>query len=380
VNNLERYNQFISQSVQRFDQKKDMFRRIRLEPEWIARADEFKNIGAVLGKRGYNQEGYALTASSWYVEDVFASGNSGATEKGLYSDRSLIPEGAGMPPGMRIDTQDKAEVTKKIKRAAKLYGASLVGICEVNERWIYSHSYNDRTNEHREIEFPEGMKYAIAIAIEMDYKLIQTVPSSAGCASTGTAYSRMAFTSGLLAEFIRNLGYRAVASGNNTGLSIPIAIEAGLGEIGRNGILITEEFGPRVRLCKVFTDIPLIPDGPKYIGVSEFCSLCRRCADKCPSRAITKGERSWEGATESNNPGVFKWYINPESCFSFWAASKTDCAVCIRVCPFNQKKGKIHGFFHFLIRRRNPLLNRMILHFINISGHGKRKNPETAWD
>ena len=149
----------------------------------------------------------------------------------------------------------------------------------------------------------------------------------------------MAFTAGLLAQFIRGLGYEAIPSGNDTALSIPLAVEAGLGELGRNGILITDKFGPRVRLCKVFTDLPLVPDTPKFFGVERFCELCKKCAEQCPPKAIPSGEKTTEAITISNNSGVKKWMINPEQCYRFWAANRTDCANCIQVCPFNQTQG-----------------------------------------
>jgi len=66
----------------------------------------------------------------------------------------------------------------------------------------------------------------------------------------------MAFVATSLAEFIRLLGHDAIPAGNDMALSIPLAVDAGLGELGRNGLLITKEFGPRLRLCKVFTNLP----------------------------------------------------------------------------------------------------------------------------
>jgi len=94
------------------------------------------------------------------------------------------------------------------------------------------------------------------MAIEMDYGKFPT--SDVGMsAATGLGYSKMAFVSSLLAQFVRNIGYQALPCGNDTALSIPLAVDAGLGELGRNGLLITPQFGPRVRLCKVFTDLPL---------------------------------------------------------------------------------------------------------------------------
>ena len=371
-------NNQILKTLQRFDQKKDMFRRRLLEPEWIQKAEEFGNLGEVIGKPNYPPEGYVLTAASWYVEDFFGGGNTGAKEKGLYSTESRMPGGSGIPPGMGINFSDKTEITKKIKKSARLFGASLVGVCKLNKNWLYSHSYNDETKEHLPIELPESMKYAVVMAIEMDHDLIKSVPNSAGSAATGAGYSKMVFTAGLVAEFIRGLGFKAIPCGNDTALSIPLAVEAGLGELGRNGLLITEKFGPRVRLCKVFTDIPLEPDVPITFGVENFCKTCKRCAENCPSRAISSGEKTYTGKTISNNPGVLKWYINPEKCFSFWATSKTDCGVCIRVCIFNQGKGWLPDILRFIIKKA-PVFNRFILFLTKLTGHGKQKAPDKVW-
>jgi ferredoxin len=43
-----------------------------------------------------------------------------------------------------------------------------------------------------------------------------------------------------------------------------------------------------------------------------------------------------QGKTISNNPGVLKWYIDPEKCIQFWRENGTDCANCITACPFNK--------------------------------------------
>jgi epoxyqueuosine reductase QueG len=55
-------------------------------------------------------------------------------------------------------------------------------------------------------------------------------------------------------------------------------VDAGLGEMGRFGYLITKELGPRVRLFAVTTDMPLVADRPVDIGVEDFCSFCKKCA------------------------------------------------------------------------------------------------------
>lgn len=172
----------------------------------------------------------------------------------------------------------------------------------------------------------------------------------------------MAYVAHLLAVFIRGLGYKALPSGNDTALSVPLAMAAGLGEAGRMGLLITERFGPRVRLCKVFTDMPLVADSFRPFGVWEFCRTCKTCAHHCPSRAIPDGEPTPVGPNVSSHSGIRKWYVNGEKCFEYWAQNRQDCAVCIRVCPFNKAPGLLHDLVRTTVKHTskfNPFFVRM---------------------
>ena len=91
----------------------------------------------------------------------------------------------------------------------------------------------------------------------MDREVLSTAPSALSGTATGATYSRDTIVLLAIAQYITNLGYQAIASMNDSALAIPLAIKAGLGEYGRHGLLITREYGPRVRLGKVFTDMPL---------------------------------------------------------------------------------------------------------------------------
>ncbi len=159
---------------------------------------------------------------------------------------------------------------------------------------------------------PKSMRNVVVLAVEMDFDAIATYPGGPGAAATGNGYSRMTFTVACLAEFIRGLGYQAIPCGNCTGLSIPMAIDAGLGELGRLGLLITPRYGPRVRLAKVITDMPLLPDRPT------------------------------QPIDISNSPGINRWPINHPRCHLVWSQTGLDCANCIRVCPFNKPEGWLH--------------------------------------
>jgi epoxyqueuosine reductase len=140
-----------------------------------------------------------------------------------------------------------------------------------------------------------------------------------------------------LAAYIRNLGYQAIASMNDTALVVPYAIKAGLGEYGRNQMVLTPQFGPRVRFSKIFTDMPLYVDVVREIGLTKYCHNCTICAEACPPKALPKGEPKVGSDSPSTLKGVKKWSANCEACFGYWAKLKTDCAICMRVCPFNHR-------------------------------------------
>jgi len=72
----------------------------------------------------------------------------------------------------------------------------------------------------------------------------------------------------------------------------------------------------------------------------RFCSICTKCADACPVKALPWGDPEEGGANVSALKGVVKWTSDAEKCFGFWAAQASDCAICLRVCPFNRDFSK----------------------------------------
>ena len=167
--------------------------------------------------------------------------------------------------------------------------------------------------------------------------------------------------------------------GNDTALSIPIAVDVGLGELGRNGLLITTEFGPRIRLCKVVTDMPLEPDEPVDFGVQEFCEVCKKCARSCPSKAITEGDRVECRDELSNNRGLLKWAVDPKKCYLFWLANGMDCSNCISSCPFNKPNTPVHSLARWSIKNL-PSLDSFLVWVDDALGYGKRSDPSEFWN
>ncbi|KKK40854.1 hypothetical protein LCGC14_0517950 [marine sediment metagenome] len=340
----------------RFKQKNNMlFRRLwdKSLPTYHQMIDTNLEKHIESKKEGYSRLDFALVAAGWTVYERFPCAFT-------WKRKHLMDIGYGVNwMKSKHVIKNRQNFTNYIRKAAKFYGASIVGIADVNEKWIYKTGFKrpDEVSEaeakqgirggkaedsiyEQPIELPDGINKVIVMAIEMDQDAISTAPAQPAAAAASLGYSKMAFIISCLGEFIRNLGYRAIQCGNDTALSIPLAIDAGLGALGRLGLLITPEYGPRVRICKVFTDLPLISDevNKDFIHkVENFCKRCSKCANACETKAITEErEPSFKGKNISNNSGIKKYYINAEKCFEFWIENSSDCGSCIAACPFSK--------------------------------------------
>ena len=372
---------YIVGEVAPYDQKNEMFKRPFWDPAMKELGKRFYYTPIMPGeKAGYRLSDMAATNAAWRLEREFALGVRGG-RTGLYDwdwdGKFGYPRAQS---GLKIKIADAQTNTRRIKRAAALFGASLAGVCELDRRWLYSPAYlltpeGGKTDANK---VPEEFKFAVAIAVEMDYDAINCSPAGPASIATGLGYSKMAFSAGLLAQYIRGLGYQAIPCGNDTACSIPIAIDAGLGEMARNGLLITPEFGPRVRLAKVLTDIPLIPDKPIEFGVWDFCLGCEKCAKKCPSKSIMFGTPTETAHNISNRKGVRTWHINAETCLHFWADNHTDCSNCIRTCPFNKPRGLLHDGVRLGINKAS-WLNRVFLWGDAVFGYGRKGDVNRFW-
>jgi len=369
----------------RFDQRNTMFNRPRdphrSNAEILEMGRKHYGVRHFKEDEGYTLLDWAFAMGSWYLERWWGYGNMVGNE-GLYEWFPSTEEIAArdrIPAENRWEVSDPLEMTRVIKKAALYMGASAVGICRVDRRWIYSHRFDPRTMAHTAIDdIPESFVHAVVMLHEMDYTLMRTAPAYGENAATGRGYSMMAFMASSVAHFIRDLGYGAIPCGNDTTLSIPMAMDAGLGEIGRNGLLIAPGFGPRVRISKVLTDLPLVADAPIEIGVRRMCEVCGKCAEVCPGKAISFDAPTTEGPTLSSNHGIYKWYINPEKCFQFWVRNKGDCANCIRVCVFNKPDTCFHNFVRWQVQHM-PWFDSFYLWGDDLFRYGKRMKMGDVW-
>lgn len=370
----------ILESFERFNQKDDVFRR----SWWDERIQSKKSrlfyetyrepLNSFRKADGFTQKDYAFRNASWHVSDLFTELKENEDRREGFSDEFTLYRDVAQN---RQEVGTPEEAAAEIKHVAKKFGADLVGITEYDERWMYVNKFSDMSQQEKPQEIPAGLHHVIVTAQSMDYDLIRTVPSALSGAATGLGYSHDAMVVLAIAQYIRNLGYNAIASMNDTAVNIPLAIKAGLGEYGRNGLLITKEFGPRVRTGKIFTDMPLAYDRPIQFGVRAFCDMCRRCSSGCPVKAIPDGEPSAEIHNQSNFIGIRKWTVDGEKCFGYWAAQNSDCAVCIRVCPYNKDYSK---WWHRIGRTlAGTRLRELMLKLDMCLNYGERLRPKEWW-
>ena len=322
---------------ERFSQKNDIFTRAFWDKTvQTQKTDSFfasYRMEAIPRRGdGFSQKDFALRNASWLISDIMADrfssdGRREGFQAPLSNDTPIADQ--------KVKFKSPAQASSDIKKVASFFGADLSGITTLDDRWLYSKRVDARDMSEKDIGLPEGITHVIVLGHEMDYEMVKTYPSALGGAATGREYSHEAAVVMQVAAYIRNLGYSAVASMNDTGLVIPMAVQAGLGEYARNQLVITPEYGPRLRFSKIFTDMPLEIDQPKRPGVAKFCDICTKCVDACPVKALPSGAPK-VSEDISTIKGVKKWSSDAKKCFSFWASLSSDCAICMRVCPFNR--------------------------------------------
>jgi epoxyqueuosine reductase len=196
-------------------------------------------------------------------------------------------------------------------------GASSVGYTRVPERWIFQNKAILHTN-------------AIVLTMEMDKPRIDTAPSREALEAVLEIYRDLGHIANQGATYLRRRGYSAQAGHPLMGLALypPLAQAAGLRWLGFNGLIVTPEHGPRVRLAAIYTSIGNLPFSTwnEHQWVEEYCARCGICIRDCPAGAIMP-------EPERHENGRITCVIN-ERCFPYFS-DYYGCSVCIAVCPFN---------------------------------------------
>jgi epoxyqueuosine reductase len=225
-------------------------------------------------------------------------------------------------PRTRISTSDLAE----LEGHARAVGIADIGYARVSQELVFRNKAVLHAN-------------AIVLAMEMDKDRIATSPSEQFFVEVHATYHHLGIAANQIAGWLRKRGYSAHAGHPLMGLALypPLAQQAGLGWRGLQGLLITPQFGPRVRLAAVFTSVENLPfcSENRHGWIAEYCALCKRCARECPPQAIHE-----QPVVRAN--GLVTCTLT-DRCFPYFV-DNYGCSICIRVCPFqNQDNAVLKG-------------------------------------
>ncbi len=270
------------------------------------------------------------------------------------------------------DNINIAELTSFIKSWTIKLGAVDVGFTLLQPHHLYSHT--GRGEKYGE-EIVLNHKFAIAFTVEMNHESLSFSPKGPIIMESSQQYLNAGTIAVQVAQFIRNIGFDARAHIDaNYKLICPIvAQDAGLGTIGRMGLLLTPKLGARVRIGVITTNLNLeINQKPIDSTVIQFCEICKKCAVNCPANAILhdseKNESIWQ-----------PWKINHEKCFTYWCKVGTDCGRCISVCPYSHPDNFIHNIIRWMIKQ-NPVNRWLALKLDNFFYNDKPAlKPIKSW-
>ncbi len=221
------------------------------------------------------------------------------------------------------------DVTEKIKAKSRELGFGEVGITKHDLHYTFQ-------SKKSWVKYP----HAICLAYEQAYEPTQTIPSIAAEIVHSSTYRIEGAVALDLADYIRSLGYLAQihSPNDNSAPYIPMFVQAGLGQLGANGQLLSPHFGSRSRIMLITTDARVTYDQPIDYGIHRFCQICQVCVNRCPGRALMREKVWWRGVEK--NKLIYK-RCRPVM------ARYMDCGVCMKVCPV-QKYGMKAVMDHYV--------------------------------
>ncbi len=214
------------------------------------------------------------------------------------------------------------ELWEDVIEQSKVLGIDLIGFAPVDENFIFMNDYVSGI----EVLYEN----AIVLGMEMDYEAIDTAPEPPAGLESLNIYAELGEATNKLTDFIRSKGYRAIGCHPLGGpiLYPAMAVKAGLGKIGKQGLLITKKFGPRQRLSMISVNLTPLPEiVQETVDIEQYCKKCKRCVNLCPVSAI------YNEPIIKENGSITR--IDGEKCIEYFYKT-TGCSVCIKECPFHK--------------------------------------------
>jgi epoxyqueuosine reductase QueG len=254
----------------------------------------------------------------------------------------------------------KIEIKKKCKRL----GIPLVGFAPV-ERW--KNPPDELANKLSpwipEEFWPQSIypetSSVIVIGLPVSLPIVETAPSIYYMELYKTVNSMLDSKACEIANFLNENGHSSIYLPRDGYGDVKILIEkpfaffshkhaaflAGLGSFGHNNVLLTPEFGPRVRFTSIFTSAKIQPDP---ITNTDLCIHCLLCVKNCPVEAIPK-------------TGQFPPAMDKKGCAIRSAKLRDEyrspCGICIKVCPVGKDR-ELYGRKNMSIYSKDKKFNK----------------------
>ncbi len=361
------------------------------------RVDKLSEIQKANMDKYLKEDKPGYTLKDWALQS--ASGGGAAPRKFFLDPESVrTPEALGVPKWSGTP-EDAAMI---ITAAARHLGAATVGFVELDtnttEKLIYSKDPDGKEMKILDVDapaeddasrtIPKKARYAIVYTVQMSEETMTRCPTHLGAQTTSLTYSRSQNIQERLQRFLMGLGYMALgeSSTNALGIAPALGVMSGLGELSRYNRLLTPEYGSMVRVFKMLTDLPVAPTKPINAGLLEFCKNCTKCADHCPSKALSfEKEPTWEVKGGWNNAGHKAWFEDATKCRSYWYETGNNCGICFAVCPFASKNlasfSRVRNYLTATIPAFDGTLKKIDdLLYTPYTEFGKpQKDPEEWW-
>ena len=215
------------------------------------------------------------------------------------------------------------DLAPDVKQRASQLGFAMAGVVRFDKKWV--------SPEYRKhVRF----KNLVVALSEAPAAVMDSAPSKESFLGSFEAELRCGKRALAMGDFLRGKGYPVQyiyvpLAERSLALVHPYAVEAGLGQMGANGQLLSPVEGSRSTFVLLSTDAPMSYDKPVDYGINRLCEECRICVARCPGKALSEVKINWRG--------VHKHKVNADRCLSM-VARYSGCNVCTKVCPV-QKYG-----------------------------------------
>ncbi|WP_105614795.1 4Fe-4S dicluster domain-containing protein [Vallitalea okinawensis] len=324
--------------------------RIKQYPDQIVNEHEY---AVEQGFSYFNSESYRNNCQGTPAQGPRGNIKKDGIVSGLKTLKEMAPNIIGIMSGMKKNFSDAENYVKELESLGSVSPTGQDHMKNFPNNAIWNKIKDYAWENHQVVigftEVPSEyifkgkallFRYALVCIQEMNEDLINKAPKIEANYEVMRVYNTLGKATNDLANWLKKeFNIKCIASHPMGGIvdTTPLAEKAGLGRIGHSGLLITPQFGTRLRISTVFIDTPLFPftDNHHHDWVQNFCDQCHQCERKCPAGAIYSDKKTYIKHA-SDVPDRIAC-IDREKCYPYFCKTG-GCGVCIKVCPFSNSK------------------------------------------